>query len=131
MTFTYLTPHFTIEEMACKGVGCCGGAYPMDRVFMQFLESLRVIVGVELRITSGFRCPTHNDAVQGSPDSYHTKGRAADLWSPLLSPEKLEEFAERVPAFAEGGIGIYDGWIHVDDREGGPSRWDGRTRRVA
>ena len=33
---TYLTPHFKIEEMKCKGTGIC----EMDQVFMELLERI-------------------------------------------------------------------------------------------
>ena len=31
-------------------------------------------------LTSGYRCPHGNQAVNGAQNSYHTRGRAADLW---------------------------------------------------
>ena len=45
-----------------------------------------------------------------------------------LTPEELKKFAEEIPEFANGGIGIYDWGIHVDVR-GRRARWDYRTKK--
>ena len=43
------------------------------------LEEIRAVLGVPLRVTSGFRNNTLNKAVGGSPTSGHTKGLCADI----------------------------------------------------
>ena len=43
------------------------------------LEPLRRILQAPIIITSGYRCAKLNKAVGGVPNSWHTKGNAADL----------------------------------------------------
>jgi hypothetical protein len=43
------------------------------------LEECRAVIGSPLKVTSGFRSPTLNKAVGGSPTSKHTQGLAADF----------------------------------------------------
>ena len=43
------------------------------------LEEIRAVLGVPLRVTSGFRNSALNKAVGGSPTSGHTKGLCADI----------------------------------------------------
>ena len=43
------------------------------------LEDVRSCYGRPVRITSGWRCQTHNRAVGGHPQSRHLVGCAADL----------------------------------------------------
>lgn len=43
------------------------------------LEEIRLVLGVPMRITSGFRNSALNHAVGGSPTSGHTKGLCADF----------------------------------------------------
>lgn len=43
------------------------------------LEPVRALLGVPIRVTSGYRCPGVNKRVGGSPRSQHLLGEAADL----------------------------------------------------
>lgn len=47
--------------------------------FVQLLDKARGIAGVPFRITSGYRSPSHNEAVGGVEGSSHTTGLAVDL----------------------------------------------------
>lgn len=69
--------HFTDDELACE---CCGVA-DMDDGFMRMLGRLRRALGVPLPVTSGYRCPDHNEAVSGSKSRTgpHTTGCAVDI----------------------------------------------------
>jgi uncharacterized protein YcbK (DUF882 family) len=61
--------------------------------------------------------------VGGVTDSEHTRGVAADVEIPGLTLQQMYELALQVPAFLEGGIGVYDGgFLHVDVRVHA-SRW--------
>ena len=83
-----LSPHFTLEEMlrsdtaTKKGIENRITAEEVDnlqRLCQKVLEPLRQHFGKPIRINSGFRCKALNDAVGGAKNSYHTKGRAADI----------------------------------------------------
>lgn len=120
-----LTVNFSRWEFACKGDNCCGHSTPVDRYFVRCLQVVRGILGEPLHINSGFRCNTHNASVPGaSPASYHRLGIAADVRSDDLSLSEIEEAAERVAEFANGGIIVNHekGYVHLDVRPNGPFR---------
>lgn len=120
---THYTKNFTRRELACK----CGCRVPtgVDRNLAQLaqaLQQLRDLAGVPLIVTSGYRCPAHNTSIGGARGSQHVFGSAADIWSKHLTPQEIKALAEKIPAFANGGIGLYSRWVHVDVRNG-RARW--------
>lgn len=126
---THAALNFTWVEFGCR-CGLCGTNFSpsvkrqLGRLAVA-LQALRDKAG-PIRITSGYRCPRHNTAVGGVKDSQHVLGMAADIVSRTLTPEKLAELAATIPALAQGGIGIYPSWVHVDVRTNGRARWDNR-----
>lgn len=107
-----LSEHFDASEFACK-CGCHGlhnGADINPRL-VQVLERARKIVEKPLVISSGYRCPNHNDAVGGVSNSQHTLGNAADVL--FDNPPVLAMAAEYAGA---DGIGIYEWGCHIDVR---------------
>ncbi len=119
-----LSTHFSRREFACKGRKCCGHSAPVDATLVLGLQALRDMVGAPLRISSGFRCNRHNKAIGGAKKSYHTVGMAADVMAPVgWRPEELALVAAEIPAFGQGGIGVYDTYVHLDVRSDGPARW--------
>lgn len=68
--------HFSLVEFACRH---CGKA-EMAPGFLRRLDDLREVLAAPLVVTSGYRCPAHNQAVSNTgADGPHTTGRAADL----------------------------------------------------
>ena len=58
-----ITRHFNEDELRCK---CgCGKMLFTDRA-VGYLEDLRVAVGFPLPVSSGYRCPSHNDRVSST-----------------------------------------------------------------
>lgn len=51
----------------------------LDELVEKFLDPLRAAYGMPIKISSGYRCPALNKAVNGSPTSVHMLGHAADL----------------------------------------------------
>ncbi len=120
-----LTRNFSRHEFACKGKQCCGHSAPVLPELALGLQELRDRAGVPLVISSGFRCRTHNKAVSGTLESQHCLGTAADVVCPEgFTPKRLAQLAESIPAFRDGGIGVYpeEGFVHVDVR-GTKARW--------
>ena len=113
---------FGRHEFACK-CGKCGG-YPVEpkEAFVRKLDAFRERVGEPVYINSGIRCPEHNEAVGGADDSRHLYGDAADIRCDGKTPEQLYDIADEI--FRDGGVGLYDWGIHVDDR-GHRARWVG------
>lgn len=114
-----LSEHFLEEEFACH---CCGSVLVYPEL-VQKLEDLRQLAGAPVVITSGYRCASYNKAVGGVDNSYHTLGRAADIWVYAISPQQLAHMAETA---GFNGIGIYpgQGFVHVNVR-GNRARWEG------
>lgn len=123
---TYLTPHFTVEELECK-CGCGFGRQPGDVSprLLALLEGIRVEVGVPVVINSGCRCDQHNADEGGVPGSVHTLGEAADIKT--IGGEK-KYWIEKA-AFKHGamGVGIGKTFVHVDVHQGDvkyrPTAW--------
>lgn len=124
-----LTPHFNRSEFACR---CCGKSNP-TRELVEALELLRELLGAPLRVTSGSRCVNHNARVGGARLSRHLlehngvrrASDAADIVPPPgVSVQELYRLALKVPAFANGGLGVYPvhGFLHCDTR-GHRVRW--------
>ncbi|MBR4708763.1 MAG: hypothetical protein IKP30_01460 [Bacteroidaceae bacterium] len=63
--------------------------------------------GVPIKINSGFRCQALNKAVGGAANSYHTKGRAADI---PMHPGWLAYIRDHLPHTELINEGT---WIHV------------------
>ena len=119
-----LSKNFSRSEFACKGTNCCGHSAPVHPELISALQYLRDQLNLPLSITSGFRCNRHNESVGGATQSFHTLGMAADVTCPDgMTAEDLAQAAETIPAFQQGGIGIYPSWVHLDVRTTGKARW--------
>jgi uncharacterized protein YcbK (DUF882 family) len=114
-----LSEHFSTTEFSCIHCGLCH----VEPLLIKALEELRILVGLPIKVLCGCRCVTHNSEIGGAKDSMHICGKAADIRINLPLKEFFD-LCERVPAFKNGGIGIYpdEGFIHVDIREG-KARW--------
>ncbi|PXF60098.1 MAG: peptidase M15 [Deltaproteobacteria bacterium] len=115
-----LSKNFSRHEFACR---CCGRTKINQRL-VDALQELRDLTGEPVRISSGYRCPEHNQAIGGATRSQHLLGTAADIVVIGMTPAEMYRLAEDVEAFRNGGIGVYPdkGFIHVDVRDG-RARW--------
>lgn len=126
------SPHFTDAELRCRGTlrgvpPCphCGGVNRCQQRLLDALEALRASAGVPIAVDCAYRCDGHNREVGGVPGSEHTLGIAADIKIEGMTPAQMYEAALKVPAFADGGIGVSEsksGYIHVDVRPN-QARW--------
>lgn len=106
--------HFTADEFRCR-CGC--GLADMDEAFMVKLDQVRDYLCFPITISSGYRCPEHNNVVSGTGfTGPHTTGKAADL---LLSYGQART-ALTTLCLRFSGIGIQQKgpakgrFIHVD-----------------
>jgi uncharacterized protein YcbK (DUF882 family) len=122
-----LSEHFSREEFACK-CGC--GAANVSPKLIDALEMLRDLAGKSIKVNCGLRCVKHNSEVGGEKNSRHLLGQAADIKIRSMSPLEVFILAEQVPAFRQGGRGVYDTFTHVDVGTGNkrPSVWDKRVK---
>lgn len=108
-----MTANFNASDFTCKCGKCDGGK--VNPHFLNTLQNLRDACGFPFKIDSGFRCPEHNKAVGGEPDSLHLKGRAADIaigggW------QRYKLLQTALQSGSIGGLGVAKTYIHLDDR---------------
>lgn len=109
-----ITPHFSDAELGNPPPQYMANA----KRTAELLEAIRKVLGVPLRVTSGYRSATRNRAVGGSPGSGHLTASAADflpIGQTVQTSAKLLEAARRQGAIAYGEMIYYesDGHIHV------------------
>ena len=69
-------PNFRASEFECRH---CGTLH-MEEAFLDVLQAIRGEYGRPMRVTSGYRCPEHNEAVSHTGKTGpHTTGLAADI----------------------------------------------------
>ncbi len=107
---------FSRSEFICR-CGCQTNEIADD--FIDKLDQLRETCGFRLRVTSGYRCPSHNARVSGTgATGPHTTGRAADI---AVDRERAFDVLAWAADIGFSGIGIKqhgDGrFIHLDDLE--------------
>lgn len=119
-----ITDNFHLEELACKD------GTPVPREYRENAfnicvraQALRTLVG-PLAVTSGYRTLAWNERVKGAKTSHHLTASALDLRSDRWTAIELAELYAglvRLAVVPAGGLGIYEGWIHID--LGRPRRW--------
>ena len=84
------------------------------------LEEIRAVLGVPLRVTSGFRNNALNKAVGGSPTSGHTKGLCADVIpngvDVVEAQKKIIANKDKCPSLKKCILEMVKGseWLHVE-----------------
>lgn len=117
---------FKKTEFNCR-CGC--GRNNMEPEFLKKLDTARGILGFPLIISSGYRCPSHNERVSTTGKSGpHTTGRAADVLIFGREAYILVRYMSLHGGMTGLGInqrGAHDKrFIHLDDLE----QSDGRYR---
>ena len=107
-----LYPNFSEAEFRCKHTGRC----QMHPDFMARLQRLRTLYGLPMRITSGYRDPSHPVEARKAATGAHAMGRAADIAVEGFDAVRLVALAAQV---GMTGIGVQQKgtgrFIHVDD----------------
>jgi zinc D-Ala-D-Ala carboxypeptidase len=113
--------YFTPGEVQCR-CGCL--CADMDAAFMARLDALRDALQHPLRVSSGYRCPSHNTRVsQTGATGPHTTGQAVDL--AVAGPLAFTVVALAL-RLGFTGIGVAQKgslrgrFVHVDDLADGP-----------
>jgi uncharacterized protein YcbK (DUF882 family) len=100
---------FKEPEFACP-CGC--GKVHVDQFLLHLLEKARKLLNRPVIITSGYRCPEHNAAVGGKPNSAHLTGKAADIRC-VFSGERYDLIRTFV-GIGVTRLGIGKDFIHID-----------------
>lgn len=111
--------YFKEKEFACK---CCGQLPPLAKenivaLVEAVLDQAREKLGMQVIVNSGYRCPVHNKAVGGVPNSQHMRGEAADIC--CEDNKKLGKIIEQ-GVFDQ--LIYYPTFIHVSYKKTGVNR---------
>lgn len=125
-----LTKNFSLNEFSSRDGSQMGSVARNNiQILAENLQRLRDYLGVPIHISSGYRSYSHNKAVGGKKNSFHLKGMAADIVVKNMKPKKVRKAILKlikVGGMSEGGIGIYNGFVHYDIR-GYQARWNNTT----
>jgi hypothetical protein len=142
-----ITEHFDSDEFAQHvGYGFESEPYPPNlvestlRPLCTMLEAIRAEAGGPISIISGYRSVAYNQAMyaargESPTDSQHSRGKAADIRVGGMKAAELHgiifDLYRRGLLPQLGGLGKYDGFVHVDIRqripEGHLAQWDYST----
>jgi len=112
--------YFRLEEFNCTHTGT--GGENMDPEFLENLDRLREICGFPFRITSGWRDATHPVEARKEKPGTHQQGIAADI-AVTNGLDRLTLVREALKMDSFNGIGIGDGFVHLDGRTTTPVMW--------
>lgn len=130
-----LTKNFNKREFNSKdGRRMPNNVFQEIKKLAQNLQIIRDTINCALHINSGYRSPQHNAAIGGVPNSQHVLGKAADITSRCHTPAQLYSIIEGLISqgkISQGGLGLYNGFVHYDIRGINPKtgkgyRWDYR-----
>lgn len=121
-TKTYLTPHFTLEEMTASPTAKANGIdntptakhiEALTLLCIKTLEPLRAALGKPIRVNSGYRCRALNKRVGGARTSQHQKGEAADIEVKGMTAQQLFDFILKSGVPFDQVIQEFDSWVHI------------------
>lgn len=107
-----IKPHFKASEFQCKDKT---EELLVAQDLLNILEEIRKHFDTPVIINSGYRTPSWNSKVGGTPNSYHCKGMAADIVVKGKSSKEVAEYANSI--MEKGGIIRYTNFTHIDVRE--------------
>lgn len=104
--------HFHALELCCPHCGRC----EVTQALLDALEAFRAAVGQPVLIDSAYRCPEHNAAVGGVPNSQHVLGEAADVRVAEMTGWQLYDVAVKIPLIHGFGVDFHKNYLHIDVR---------------
>ncbi len=113
-----ISKNFWLDEFHCKGEDCCGHLLKIDPQVVKGVQKLRKEIDKPITVTSGYRCPRHNEDVGGQPHSLHLSGLAADI---TVAKFDIRELARLAFSVGFGTVIAYPhrGFVHLDVRKRG------------
>lgn len=113
MLLTRRWPHFDPSVDTRMACACCG-KMELQEMFMRKVVEARIATAMPWVVTSGYRCPAHNNNVSSTGlTGPHTTGRALDIAA--HSSEARLKIMEACQALGMRRFGIARTFIHIDD----------------
>lgn len=121
-TYTELTDSQSHPELVGRNMQDARAFEKQLKYTAYTLEEIRKVLGVPMKITSGFRNGALNKAVGGSPTSGHAKGLCADFIP--IGMEALEAYAlimdnkDKCPSLKKCIFESIKGarWLHIETK---------------
>jgi zinc D-Ala-D-Ala carboxypeptidase len=124
---TLLSTHFTLEEMIASQTAAREGIdnTPTPEIIealkytAQGLEGVRILLGVPILVSSGYRCLALNRAIGSKDTSQHVKGEAVDFTAPgfggptTVMTRILESGLDYDQCILEYASKPGRGWVHM------------------
>lgn len=102
--------YFGPDAFKCED-GC--GTGDVKQELKDLMNKVHEILGCDLNVTSGYRCPDANAACDGAPDSLHMTGEACDIQAADRSAEFIDKMAAAGQQVGLGTIRYYGyGFVH-------------------
>jgi len=121
-----LTKNFKLSEFDCKdGTELPSQLLPNVLELAESLQELREMLNSPIKINSAYRSLEHNQIIGGSKSSQHLFAKAADIVVKGKTPRQVATMIKLLileGKMKQGGIGVYDTFIHYDIR-GYKARW--------
>ena len=118
-----LSPHFALSELTRSSTGIPNdpdlqALHHLADLCRDVLEPVRALLGVPLKVNSGYRSGAVNRAIGGSKTSQHMQGQAADVVPVGMDAEEaMKLIAEAVRAGSLPHLGqaiVYaSGFLHL------------------
>ena len=108
-----MSRYFNYDDDKMLACSCGCNTKGMEPAFLDLMDQIRHSIGEPLTVTSGYRCPDHNDKVSStSRTGPHTTGRAIDI-----KADSRLRFLLIEAAIKQGitRIGVAKSFIHLDD----------------
>lgn len=114
-------PHFDLAQMTVSETAVRQGIENIPprvvleklRYTARMLEHVRLVLGVPMIVTSGYRSPALNVAVGGSSNSQHSRGEAADFIAPRFGNPRAVCKALEASDIRFDQLIDEEGWTHI------------------
>jgi hypothetical protein len=110
-----LSENFNHKEFACR-CGKCRNEYRIHLGLVGILENIAVHFKKRPKVTAGYYCEDHIEAMKREKISWHGKGKAAHITLDGVPAKEVFKYAETIEGV--NGLGLYldDNAVHLDTR---------------
>ena len=109
--------HFKLSEFDCQETG----ENEIDHDFVHKLDNLRSSLGYPLRVTSGYRSPSHSIEKRKAKPGTHAQGIAADIL--VTDAKQRGQIIKKAIEMGFTGIGMEGRFVHLDIRDDDLTMW--------